>query len=204
MQTSYAVTYKNQDWIVSGAKALNTVTGEALDVETFKLALQRDRAKDKTFSVDYTVLGHEEIQDLLPEIKESDYISNTVSREHEGRDGLYTVTCKVIIWKDPEGTPNLLISELSKQSVEGADLLAFSEPKTKLYAGLSNSILYWSDEVDETLTYLGFENLQAGLWFNPISKVIAKTGEYNFFKQGTATRAVATKTSKARESLLDL
>jgi hypothetical protein len=202
--TSYALTYRGHDWIIDGEFALNSVTGESLDVATFKLALQRDRAKDKSFSIDYVVLGTEEIQDLLPEIKDSDYISNTVVREHEGRDGFYHVTCKVIIWKDEDGEPNLLVSEIEKKTSDGADLLAFLEPQTRLYNGLCNSMLYWSDEVEKTLEFLGFENLQAGLWFQASSKIIARVGEYNFFKRGTKMRPVASKSTKARESLLAL
>lgn len=200
----YATTLKGVEYIVSGNYALNTATGESLELATFMLAFQREQTRDKRFSVDPIVLGEEEINDLIPSIQASEYISETVTREHEGKEGFFSVTCKVIIWRDEEDTPNMLVSELEKKTVEGADLLAFIEPSTKLYSGLCNSMLYWSDEIENTLHYLGFENLQAGLWFNQKSETIARTGEYNFFKKASHARPVATKTGKARASLLNL
>jgi len=183
--------------------ALNINDGTVVEIATFQLLLKKANSKDSTFTSNLLQIDDNDIANIMNEIKASDYISEIVRTSSETMDGSTTNhEDKIIVWNDSENVPNMLKIELSKRTDLGADLFAFSEPKILLQKGLSNNMLYYTDDKETVLNYLGFEMLSNSKWYNPEKNIIANIGDYNFFKQPNELSKVNTSKSKNRNELL--
>ena len=203
----YSTELANGDiWYVDETKgeAVNLNDGNVLDIPSFMLFMKKTNNKDNSFTADFQVLENDELNAIAEDIKKSHYLSEVVRTNHETKEGIITATHKIIIAKDEHNEPFIIKAEIEKRTSEGADLLMFTEPKIYLAHGLTNSMLYYTDDRDTVLHFLGFEPMSFGKWYNPSLEIIAHVGEYNYFKRVQKVTPVATKSQKARSSLLSL
>lgn len=200
----YGVEYKGINWMIDelNDEAVNTQTGEKCDIATFMHAYRKYTAKDNTFSAQAELLEGDELEDIVSQLQEVEYISEIVTtKATSNTNDEITTESKIFIFTDSEDESFMIRQELTKTSEGGADLLAFSEPRVYLYKGICNSMLYYTEDASTVLHYLGFKDLIGGTWYHPTKGITANIGEYNFFKKAQPKARVSTKTAKAFATL---